>query len=94
MNSRYDTVFFDWGGVIASDPGDEFLSDVLRNVGATEPQIREIFRTYMGRFMCGQISEAKYWKALSDEYGLSIPDTISDEFLKWNGLEANRDVMD
>lgn len=94
MNNRYDTVFFDWGGVVATDPGDGFLGDLLRSVGATEAQIGEIFKTYMSRFMCGQISEAEYWEALGTKYGLSIPDSISEEFLKWDGLAANNEVLD
>lgn len=92
--SKIDTIFFDWGGVVANDPGDDFLGQLLKNVGATEEQVAVIFETYMKRFMRGQITEQEYWKEIKSNFGLSIPDTISDEFMKWNGLTANQDILD
>ena len=93
MTSKYTTVFFDWGGVIANDPGDEFLGDLIKSVGASDPQVQEIFETYMKRFMRGQISEAEYWQELRSNYSLAIHDSISDEFKKWRGLIANEDIL-
>lgn len=87
------TIFFDWGGVIANDPGDDFLSQLLRQLGASEQQVEEIFETYMWRFMCGEITEAEYWTQLRDHYGFAIDDSISDEFMKWQGLKANPDIL-
>ncbi len=29
-NDKYTTIFLDWGGVIANDPGDDFLGQLLR----------------------------------------------------------------
>jgi putative hydrolase of the HAD superfamily len=92
-SNQYTTIFFDWGGVIANDPGDEFLSDLIRKLGASEPQVKEIFQTYMRRFMRGQISEADYWQELRAKYGFVIHDSISDEFKKWRGLAANQDIL-
>ena len=93
IGQQYTTIFFDWGGVIANDPGDEFLSDLIKSVGASEAQVQEIFETYMKRFMRGQISEAEYWQELRTKYNLSIHDSISDEFKKWRGLVANEDIL-
>ena len=93
MTSKYKTIFFDWGGVIANDPGDEFLSDLIKSVGASDAQVQEIFETYMKRFMRGQLSEAEYWQELRTKYGLAIHDSISDEFKKWRGLAANEDIL-
>ena len=90
----YTTIFFDWGGVVANDPGDEFLGLLLKQIGATDEQIQEIFATYMSRFMRGQISESEYWAELHKKYGFEIHDSISDEFKKWRGLVANQDVLD
>jgi len=90
---HYTTIFFDWGGVIATDPGDRFLSDLLRSIGATEQQIGEIFETYMKRFMRGELTEQAYWQELRSHYGLSIQDNISEEFKKWRGLVANKDAL-
>lgn len=92
-NQRYSAIFFDWGGVIANDPGGEFLCQLLRDSGATEAQIQEIYQTYMRQFMRGQISEADYWQELRTKYGLTIHDSISDEFKQWQGLNANSDVL-
>ena len=92
--TKIDTVFFDWGGVIANDPGDDFLGQLLKDIGATDEQIDTILRTYMKRFMRGQIDESKYWQEIKDKFELSIPDTISEEFMKWNGLVANQDILD
>jgi len=91
--SNIDTIFFDWGGVIAGDPDDNFLTLLLRDIGATEAQAEEICDTYMQRFMRGEVTEAQYWNELRQNYGLAIHDTISDEFKKWNGLVKNDDVM-
>lgn len=90
---KYTTIFFDWGGVIANDPGDEFLGRLLRDVGATEVQVQEIFETYMKSFMRGEISETEYWQELRSRYGLSIHDSISDEFKKWREPIANDDIL-
>lgn len=93
MTNKYTTVFFDWGGVITNDPGDEFLGDLIKSVGGSDAQVQEIFETYMKRFMRGQISEAEYWQELRAKYGLAIHDSISDEFKKWRGLVANEDIL-
>lgn len=93
MNNGYDTIFFDWGGVVADDPGDEFLDMLLKNLGATDEQAREISRTYMKAFMRGQISETEYWNTLRTKYGFSIEDSISEEFMKWSGLVANEQIL-
>jgi len=88
-----NTIFFDWGGVIADDPGDEFLSQLLRNIGANDDQIQEIHDSYMRRFMQGTISEAEYWQLLRDNYGFTVHESISNDFVKWRGLIINEDVM-
>lgn len=88
-----DTVFFDWGGVIADDPGDDFLKNILRDYGATEEQIIEIGGRYMYKFMRGHMSEQEYWKALTEEYNLAIPDDIATVFTAWRGIETNPDVI-
>lgn len=89
----YQTVFFDWGGVLADDPGDGFLGELLLNVGASQKQVEEIFETYMKDFMRGKLTEGQYWHALRQNYGLSIHDTISEEFRHWKGLDANQDIL-
>lgn len=93
MKPAYTTIYFDWGGVVANDPGDEFLGLLLKQIGASDTQVQEIFKTYMARFMRGQISEAEYWSELRDHYGFEIHDSISDEFKKWRGLIANQDIL-
>lgn len=87
------TVFFDWGGVVANDPGDDFLTKLLQDIGATPEQIQDIFQVYMNRFMKGEISEAEYWNELRTHYGFVIQDSISEEFKKWSGLVANEDIL-
>jgi epoxide hydrolase-like predicted phosphatase len=89
----YKAVFFDWGGVIANDPGDDFLRNLLFEIGADEFQVQEIFETYMKRFMRGQVSEAEYWSELKRNYNLNVQDSISSEFKKWQGLVANEDIL-
>lgn len=86
------TVFFDWGGVIADDPGDDFLKVLLQESGATDQQIEEIYSSTMREFMCGRISEADYWGVLKRDFGLNIRPDISDEFHRWSGLIKNEDV--
>lgn len=92
--AKIDTVFFDWGGVVADDPGDDFLGQLLKDIGATDEQVVAIFQTYMQRFMRGQITEDEYWQEIKSKFNLLIPNTISDEFMKWSGLVANRDILD
>lgn len=88
-----DTIFFDWGGVLADDPGDGFLNKLLQQLGATDEQVQEIYTTYMRRFMRGELSEQEYWQALELSYGLEIKSNISDEFLAWEGLKVNDKVL-
>lgn len=92
--AKIDTVFFDWGGVVADDPGDDFLGQLLKDIGATDEQVATIFQTYMQRFMRGQITEDEYWQEIKGKFNLLIPNTISDEFMKWSGLVANQDILD
>jgi hypothetical protein len=35
--TKMKTIFFDWGGVVADDPGDDFLTKVLRDVDEALP---------------------------------------------------------
>ena len=91
--SKYKTIFFDWGGVIANDPGDDFLRELLRKVGANDAQIEEFFHDYMPQFMRGEITEDQYWYILRSKYNLNIEDSISEEFKQWKGLVANQDIL-
>jgi len=93
QHTRYKAIFFDWGGVIARDPGNDFLEMMLRQLGATEVQIAHIFATYKIDFMRGKISEQEYWDALRKEYGLTVHDSISEEFKKWKGLEVDKTIL-
>lgn len=90
---KITTIFFDWGGVIADDPGNDFLRKLLLKIGASPEQVEEIYNSYMRQFMFGQISEAEYWQALRTNYNLSIHDSISEEFKHWNGLKRNLKIV-
>jgi putative hydrolase of the HAD superfamily len=90
---QYTTIFFDWGGVVSNDPGDDFLRMLLTELGATPAQVEEIYETYMRRFMRGELSENEYWQELRSTYGLTIHDSISEEFKRWQGLTANDDIL-
>jgi epoxide hydrolase-like predicted phosphatase len=91
--AELQTLFFDWGGVIADDPGDDFLKKLLRSIGANDQQVQEIYDSYMRRFMCGQISEAQYWDELRQKYGFEIHESISEDFKQWRGLIVNEQVV-
>ncbi len=91
--TKINTIFFDWGGVIANDPGDDFLMQLLRDIGASESQAEEIFTTTMQDFMRGKLSEANYWDIIRAQYNLKVHDTITDEFKKWKGLVVNQDIL-
>jgi len=93
MKAAIDTVFFDWGGVIADDPGDGFLKLLLKDLGASDMQVEEIYEKYMFSFMKGEISENQYWEVLRQKYGLTVHDTISHEFKKWDGLVKNDSIL-
>lgn len=93
QTTRYKAIFFDWGGVIARDPGNDFLEMMLHQLGATDDQIKHIFATYKIDFMRGKISEKEYWNALRREYGLVVHDDISHEFKKWKGLEVDTIIL-
>jgi epoxide hydrolase-like predicted phosphatase len=88
-----DTIFFDWAGVMATDPGDDFLSNLFKKIGADDTQIEDIFKTYMSKLTRGRISVDDFWSELHIAYGFSIPENISDEFKKWKGLVANTDIL-
>lgn len=45
--SGINTIFFDWGGVIAGDPDDGSWSQLLKNCGASDKQAQEIENTHM-----------------------------------------------
>jgi len=91
--STINTVFFDWGGVIAGDPDDGFWVNLLKDKGATDEQAAEIYDTYMQRFMRGEISEEECWDELRQNYSLVIPEDVSEEFKQWKGLIKNDDVV-
>lgn len=93
MPNHYTTVYFDWGGVMAADPGDDFLSALLTSLGATHDQIASINQAYLKQFMRGHITETDFWAALRHNYGLTIPGAISEEFTKWPGCKASQEVL-
>ncbi|CAN5123083.1 HAD family phosphatase [soil metagenome] len=88
-----DTIFFDWGGVLAADPGDNFLIQLLLDLGATQEQADEVYTAHMRRFMKGELTEADFWDELRTHYNLTINDSISEEFMKWNGLVVDQNVL-
>lgn len=87
------TIFFDWGGVIADDPGDDFLRLLLKKIGASNEQVEEIYEATMKQFMKGFITEQEYWDILRKEYGFTIHESISDDFKQWSGLRRNQDIV-
>jgi epoxide hydrolase-like predicted phosphatase len=88
-----NTIFFDWGGVIADDPGDDFLKQLLLDIGASHDQAQEIFDSYIRQFLRGELSEKEYWEMLRSHYGLAVHESISEEFIRWRGLSANDHVF-
>lgn len=91
--NKYSTIFFDWSGVIADDSGDEFVNQLLKSVGATDYQAKEIIETYFVDFLKGSFSEVKFWDKLKTNYGFNITKPTSEEFKKWQGLIANNDIL-
>ena len=89
MENKYSTVFFDWSGVVADDSGDDFIDLSLRDIGATDLQIREIIKNEFSQFMLGQISENKYWDKLKNNYGLNVDDSHIGYFNNWQGIKPN-----
>lgn len=94
MNNQYSTIFFDWGGVIADDGGDDFLSQIVTGFGANETQVKQIMDRYWSDFVRGKLSEVAFWDALRTYYGFVIEDTVSAKFQQWPGLKANNDVLE
>lgn len=47
----------------------------------------------MQSFMRGEITETECWEELRLNYGLNIPDNVSDEFKQWRGLIKNDDIV-
>ncbi len=91
--NHINTIFFDWGGVIADDPGDDFLLRLLQKIGATSQQAQEIYDGYMRQFIRGEIGEAAYWQLLRDHYGFTVHENISEDFKAWRGLVTNEAVL-
>ena len=89
MENKYSAVFFDWSGVVADDSGDDFIDLSLRDIGATDLQIREIIKNEFSQFMLGQISENKYWDKLKNNYGLNVDDSHIGYFNNWQGIKPN-----
>ncbi|MBL8121668.1 HAD family phosphatase [Candidatus Saccharibacteria bacterium] len=88
-----DTIFFDWGGVIADDPGDDFLLGLLRRLGCTETQAKEVYDNHLRSFIRGEITEADFWQLLRNSYGLVVHETVSEDFKQWRGLIQNNDIL-
>lgn len=88
-----DTIFFDWGGVIADDPGDDFLLSLLHRLGCSESQAKEVYDNHLRSFIRGEITEADFWQLLRDSYGLAVHETISEDFKQWRGLIQNNDIL-
>lgn len=89
MKNKYSTIFFDWGGVVADDSGDEFIESSLRNIGATDEQIKEIVKKEFSQFMLGQISELEYWNEVKNNYNLEVEDACFGYFNNWQGIKPN-----
>ncbi len=94
MENKYSTVFFDWSGVIADDSGNEFIELSLRNVGATDEQIRKIVKNEFSQFMLGQISENEYWDKVKNNYSLGVDKSCIGYFNNWQGLRPNSCIVE
>lgn len=94
MKNKYSTVFFDWSGVVADDSGDDFIESSLRDIGATDMQIREIIKNEFSQFMLGQISETEYWDKVKNNYGLNVDDFRIGYFNNWQGIKPNIHIIE
>ena len=93
VNKHITTVFFDWGGVVANDPGTEFLENLLRSLGAPEDKLTLFYKHYLMPLTRGKITEDQMWNDLRQQHGLTVPKDVSHHFLKWDGLKANADIL-
>lgn len=89
----YKTIFFDWGGVIADDGGDNFLSELIKKYGASDDQVKEILNKYWYALVRGQLPFVEFWNILKINYRLNFNDTVSRDFKEWPGLKANSDML-
>lgn len=88
-----DTIFFDWGGVIAPDPQDDFLSSLLKQSGANDEQIADFFKTYMSRFTRGSLDTNGFWDILKNTYKLSTLSDGTNKFAAWRGLNVADEIL-
>jgi len=88
-----EAIFFDWGGVIADDPGDDFLINLLREVGASEMLVQDIYMSHLKDFMRGKLTETEFWNVLNDKYELNVETDIASRFTSWQGLVVNESVL-
>lgn len=91
--SQIKVVFFDWGGVIADDPGDDFLRQIIGEAGVSEQKIHEILQTEMKDFMRGKLTSEVFWQRVEAASGVVLPTGIHDRFLDWPGLKANQMIL-
>jgi putative hydrolase of the HAD superfamily len=94
MTNTIKAVVFDWGGVIASDPGDDFLRKLLVDRGVQEPAVNEIMAKFMPQFMRGQLTSSEYWREVSAFTNIRFPQEIDDEFKKWSGLKTEKLIIE
>lgn len=80
VDRRFDTVLFDFGGVIAEEGFREGLKAIARKAGIDEEifflQAEELI--YSSGYVLGKAPESVYWQSLRDSTGI----TYNDDFLR------------
>lgn len=94
MALEVETVFFDWGGVIADDSGDRFLDSLEQNVGINSPEQLQIFRALMHKSMKGEVSEEAFFGSIRQSFGDIATARVRESLEQWSGLKANKDMLD
>ncbi len=87
---NHDSVlFFDWGGVIADDPGDDFFLQLLMRMGVEGKQARIILKRHFGDLMEGRITDTEFWQIVAEDYNVAVPNNIPTLQSQWAGLMPN-----
>ncbi|MHC4212936.1 MAG: HAD family hydrolase [Planctomycetota bacterium] len=73
VETKINSIIFDWGGVLIDDPGPPMIEFCYRALGVSEEVYNEAVGKFVSDFRTGHIEEATFWQQVCAELNIEVP---------------------
>ncbi len=77
-------VIFDYGMVLTCPPDQQAHAELVRITGMPAGRLDELYWEHRPAFDCGALTGREYWRSVTREAGVKLPEMAIDELVQWD----------